>query len=141
MSTDHPVELKPDHCGISVPDLQASIAWYQDMLGFSVERRLVIEAVGAKIAFLKHGDFRIELFEVRGAAPMPDDRRYPNLDLRTHGTKHIAFSVRDLRKVINILKQRGADIAMDVMRVEDIEVAFIRDNSGTLIELMGQPDL
>ena len=33
-------QLIPHHCGISVPDLDASIAWYRDMLGFSVEKRL-----------------------------------------------------------------------------------------------------
>jgi len=33
-------QLIPHHCGISVPDLEASIAWYRDMLGFSVEKRL-----------------------------------------------------------------------------------------------------
>ena len=29
-------ELKPHHLGISVPDLETSISWYHDMLGFSV---------------------------------------------------------------------------------------------------------
>lgn len=129
-------ELRPHHCGISVPNLEASIAWYRDMLGFSVKARLTLEAVGAKIAFLKHGDFQIELFEVPGAAPLPDDRRYPDVDLRTHGTKHIAFAVEDLKRVVDTLKERGVDIAMDVMNMPDGKVAFIRDNSGILIEFI-----
>jgi methylmalonyl-CoA/ethylmalonyl-CoA epimerase len=128
--------LRPHHCGISVPDLEASIAWYRDMLGFSVKARLTLEAVGAKIAFLKHGDFHIELFEVPGATPLPDDRRYPDVDLRTHGTKHIAFAVEDLKRVVDTLKERSVDIAMDVMNMPDGKVAFIRDNSGILIEFI-----
>jgi methylmalonyl-CoA/ethylmalonyl-CoA epimerase len=130
--------LKPHHCGISVPDLEAAISWYRDMLGFSVETRMTLEAVGAKVAFIKHGDFCIELFEVAGAASLLDERRYPNEDLRTHGTKHIAFSVDDLKSVVDTLKERGVDMAMDVMDMPDGKVAFIRDNAGTLIELVEQ---
>lgn len=129
-------ELRPHHCGISVPDLEASIAWYHDMLGFSVKARLTLESVGAKVAFLKHGGFQIELFEVPNAAPLPDDRRYPDVDLRTHGTKHIAFAVEDLKNVVDTLKERGVEIAMDVMNMPDGKVAFIRDNSGNLIEFI-----
>jgi len=129
-------DLKPHHCGISVPDLEAAIAWYRDMLGFSLKTRITLEAVGAKIGFMRHGDFQIELFEVPGASPLPDDRRYPNRDLLTHGTKHIAFKVENLKGVVDILKQRGVDIAMDVTKMPDGKVAFIRDNAGTLIELL-----
>ena len=129
-------KLRPHHCGISVPDLETSIAWYRDMLGFSVEKRLTLEEAHAKIAFMKHGDFCIELFEVAGATPMPESRRYPNQDIATHGTKHIAFEVQDLRKLMDTLKQRGVDVAMDVHVMEDTLMAFIRDNSGILIELI-----
>jgi methylmalonyl-CoA/ethylmalonyl-CoA epimerase len=130
--------LKVHHCGISVPDLEKGIAWYCDMLGFVLKRRLVAEGLGAKIAFLVRDDFQIELFEVAGAAPLPDDRRMPNLDLRTHGTKHIAFAVEGLRAVIDTLKGRGVDVALDVTPMPDGSVAFIRDNAGTLIELLEQ---
>ena len=54
-----PFPLKAHHCGISVPDLEKGIAWYGDMLGFVLKRRLVAEGLGAKIAFLSRGDFQI----------------------------------------------------------------------------------
>jgi len=38
-------QLIPHHCGISVPDLEASVAWYRDMLGFSVVKRLTLKLV------------------------------------------------------------------------------------------------
>lgn len=132
-----PFELHVDHCGISVPDLEASIIWYHDMLGFSLERRFVIDVVPFKAAFLRRRDFRIELFEVVGALPLPEERRYPNEDLRTHGTKHIAFAVQDVRAVFAELKRRGVEVAMDVFVVEGIGPGgFIRDNAGNLIELI-----
>jgi methylmalonyl-CoA/ethylmalonyl-CoA epimerase len=135
-SSNYTFDLKPHHCGISVPDLEASIAWYRDMLGFSVKALMTLDAVGAKIGFMRHGDFEIELFEVPGASLLPDDRRYPNRDLLTHGTKHIAFEVENLKSVVDTLKERGVNIAMDVTNMPDGKVAFIRDNTGTLIELL-----
>lgn len=134
-------ELKPHHLGISVADIEASIAWYGEMLGFTLVKRHTLEAVPAEIAFLSHGDFSIELFEVPGAAPLPEDRRYPNRDLLTHGTKHMALAVQNMREVMDVLKQRDVDIAMDVTMVEQTAIAFIRDPTGNLIELFEQPDL
>lgn len=130
------VKLMPHHLGISVPDLEASITWYRDMLGFSVAKRMTLDVVPAKIAFMKHGDFYIELFEIEGAAPLPEDCRYPDRDIQTHGTKHMAFAVQDVHEFIGSLKQRGVDIAMDVNMMENKAMAFIRDNAGNLIEIV-----
>lgn len=134
-STDY-FQLIPHHCGISVPDLDASIAWYRDMLGFTLEKRLLIEGLSASVAFLRHGNFFIELFEIKDAEPLPEGRSYPNQDIQTHGTKHIAFAVDDVREYINSLKKRGVDIAMDVNMMEGKAMAFIRDNAGNLIEVV-----
>lgn len=128
--------VKPLHCGISVPDLEASIAWYVRMLGFTVVSNKYIAALKAKIAFLKLGDFSIELFETDHAAPLPPDRRIPNLDIKTHGIKHVAYRVEDLTALMTDLKEREVDVAMDVFPMEGDLVAFIRDNTGNLLELI-----
>ena len=130
------VLLKPLHVGISVPDMDASIAWYEQMLGFRLVSDNYYEQLPARIAFLELGDFSIELFEVPGAAPLPDDRRVPNLDIRTHGTKHVAYAVEDLPGLMQTLKSKGVDVAMDVFPMEGDLVAFIRDNTGNLLELI-----
>jgi methylmalonyl-CoA/ethylmalonyl-CoA epimerase len=135
--TEPSFDLSVDHCGISVPDLEASIVWYRDMLGFAVEKRFALDTVPFKAAFLRRGDFRFELFEVAGAASLPEERRYPDGDLRTHGTKHIAFAVQDVHAVFATLKQRGVDIARDIFVIEGMGPGgFIRDNAGNLIELL-----
>ncbi len=126
-------ELKPHHVGISIPDLEASIVWYCDILGFTVTRRGYVQAAHAKNAFLKNGDFSIELFEPENPLPMSDDRRYPPKDVATYGTKHIAFEVQDLHKVTETLRKKGVDIAQER---PDGTVHFIRDNFGVLIEFM-----
>jgi methylmalonyl-CoA/ethylmalonyl-CoA epimerase len=128
-------KVRPHHVGISVPDLEASIKWYHDMLGFEVAKRMEMGGSSAKLAFVKNGDFYIELFEVQGASPLPDARREPNEDLKTHGTKHLCLVVDDLPKVAAILREKGVDIARDGSARPGGPV-FIRDNAGTLIEIV-----
>jgi len=138
--TKESLEIIPHHVGLSVPDLAASIKWYREKLGFNVEKQLFIEQIPAKIAFLVNGKFRLELFEVAGATRLPEARRFPNQDLMTHGTKHLSLGVKDVRKTMDILKNRGVDVAME-SAVEGKPMAFIRDNSGNLIEIneVGRP--
>lgn len=131
--------VKPLHVGISVPDVSASIVWYTEMLGFRLVSDRYFEKLPARIAFMEQGDFSIELFEVEGAKPLPEDRRVPNLDIRTHGTKHVAYAVKDLETLMDTLKSKGVDVAMDFFLMEGDLVAFIRDNAGNLIELIQQP--
>ena len=127
--------LRPHHFGISVPDLDAAVAWYGRMLGFTLEQQLHIEKIPARIAFVRRDQYRIEIFEVPGAAPLPDERREPNLDLRTHGTKHMCFEVPDVSAAVAALRDAGADIAFE-LKVDGNPTAFIRDVSGNLIELL-----
>jgi len=134
------LDLKHHHGGISVPDLEASIRWYAEVLDFEVEQRFEIPAIPAKVAMLRRGDLRLELFEVPGAQPLPEERRHPNLDLRTHGNKHLAFAIKDLDSAERELKNRGADIVW-VRRFEFGANIFVRDNSGNLIELVLQPEM
>jgi methylmalonyl-CoA/ethylmalonyl-CoA epimerase len=123
------------HAGISVPDLDASIAWYREVLGFRLVRRFKIEAIPAEVAIVKNGPLHIELFQVPGAQLASPDRGIPNRDVHTHGNKHVAFGVADVHSLAKELHRRGADIVW----VKDFEFgsnAFIRDNSGNLIEFV-----
>lgn len=134
------ISLKPLHCGISVPDMEKSIAWYSEMLDFVLESDKFIESINARVAFLKHGDFSIELFQIEGASPLPENRRIPNMDIQTHGNKHVAYAVKNIKQYVDHLKDKNVDIAMDIFPMELNWVCFIRDNSGNLIELIQQPD-
>ena len=128
--------IGPHHVGVSVPDLDASIAWYRDMLGFTLDFEMTIPEDTGRLAMLRIGDFRLELFEVPGAAPLPDDRRYVDRDLRTHGTKHVAYLVPDVAALVADLRAKGVDIVWDVAEHGGMKAAFVRDNTGNLVELM-----
>lgn len=123
------------HGGASVPDLDAAIDWYGRVLGFELEKRFPIPKAGAEAAMLVKGPLRIELFQVAGAAPLPDERRTPNLDLKTHGNKHIAFRIDDLDRFLSAVEARGADVAF-VVRESFGRSCFLRDCAGNLIEFV-----
>ena len=130
-----------DHCCLSVPDLESSILWYRDILGFAVERQFSVPEISARGAMLSRRAFRIELFEVPGAAVMSSDRRDVHLDLKTHGTKHFALEVANIDAAVAALKQRGVEFAKELTRMSPARsFAFTRDNSGNLIELLERHD-
>jgi methylmalonyl-CoA/ethylmalonyl-CoA epimerase len=141
MAEAHPFELKYHHSGVSVPELESSIAWYIEMLGFELEKQDYMAHLKAKVAFLRRDDLRVELFEVEGAVAMPEGRRDPDKDLCTRGNKHISYAVKDVRAAAEELKRRGVDIVFVVDLGPGVTVSFIRDNAGNLIELTQQPDL
>jgi methylmalonyl-CoA/ethylmalonyl-CoA epimerase len=134
------IELKHHHGGVSVPDIEAAILWWRSVLDFDIERRFDIPAIPAKVAMLRRGDLRMELFEVTGAKPLPEERRKANTDLKTHGNKHVAFAVRNVDEVAEELRRRGADIEF-VGHFPHGDNIFIRDNAGNLIEFVQQPEM
>jgi catechol 2,3-dioxygenase-like lactoylglutathione lyase family enzyme len=126
------------HGGVSVPSLDEAIAWYRRVLGFEIEKRFWIEAARSHTAMLRKGPLRFELFEVEGAAPLPEERRHPPRDLRTHGNKHVAFRVLDLEEFLAEMEVKQADIAL-VVREDFGRGCFVRDCAGNLIEFVEEP--
>ena len=148
--------VRPDHFSFSVPNLDQAIAFWREIFGFAVEHRFEIAAIPAQGAFMGRDGFRLELWQVAGSAPVPAERQAPDSDLRTQGTKHIAFTVPDAQAAIDALVQRGvriaavqrsftepmrpeADPSMDAARSKRPAVAaFIQDPAGSLIEIIGR---
>jgi catechol 2,3-dioxygenase-like lactoylglutathione lyase family enzyme len=134
----HSLEFWHHHGGISVPDLDASIAWWHDVLGFEVAERFPIASIPADVAMLRNGPLRIELFQVAGAKPLPPERRQPDTDVHTHGNKHVSFAVESVQEFATELTRRGADIVW-VKEMKHGSNIFIRDNAGNLIEFVQSP--
>jgi catechol 2,3-dioxygenase-like lactoylglutathione lyase family enzyme len=135
------VSLWPDHAGLSVGDLEASIAWYRDTLGFELVRIVDIpEAEDAgRVALVRHGSFVLELFCLPKAAPLPQGRRHPTTDILTQGFKHVAFAVTDLDALMVGLKAKNVDLVWDIVVHDGDRCAFVRDNTGNLVEFVERP--
>ena len=132
------MDLRPDHAGISVGDLEASIAWYRDMLGFELMRTVDIPDAedAGRVALVKHGDFILELFWLPKAAPLPEGRRHPATDLLIQGIKHVAYAVNDIAALMDELKAKGVDVVWDITVHDGSPCAFVSDNSGNLVEFV-----
>jgi methylmalonyl-CoA/ethylmalonyl-CoA epimerase len=132
------LRLWPDHAGLSVADLEASIAWYRDMLGFELVRIVDIpEAEDAgRVALVRNAGFVLELFCLPKAAPLPAERRHPATDILTHGFKHVAFAVADLDALMAQLKTKDVDLVWDIAVHDGDRCAFVRDNTGNLVEFV-----
>jgi methylmalonyl-CoA/ethylmalonyl-CoA epimerase len=149
----------PHHFSISVPDMDEAIRFWTEIFGATTDIRFRVEAIGGNGAFLSIGALKLELWELSGAKPVPEERKTPNADLMTNGTKHMAFSVPDLQSTIEALHRKGVKIAavqrdrslpmraeedpslaFDPMR-KPAFAAFICDPAGSLIELLNRPNL
>jgi methylmalonyl-CoA/ethylmalonyl-CoA epimerase len=133
------LEFWHHHGGVSVPDLEQAIAWWERMLGFRLLYRSTIPSVPCAMAMVANGNLHIELFEVPGAAPPPYDRSYPDADLKTYGNKHVSFAVRDVDSFAEELRRRDADIVWVKHFPNGKANIFMRDLFGNLIEFVQNP--
>ena len=130
-------DLAWNHVALSVPNIAESIAWYEKMLGFKgVVRGQPNPNARQIVADLRRGDITIELFQVADAAPLPESRKNPSEDFRTHGVKHFGFEVKNLPAVLAELKAKGVKMAFEMRDAPTERFAFISDNAGNAIELI-----
>ena len=129
--------VKALHVGISVTDMERSLQWYREVLGFGeVLKDFYAPPLGARICFLRGcGGFELELFRYDQPNGIPADRRVPNLDLQTVGTKHVAFEVDDMAALKEHFLSCGVDIAHEVT-MDGEAVMFVRDPDGVLLEFI-----
>lgn len=128
--------LKPLHTGISVRNLDEAIDWYNKVLGFELVFKKDFSMLSSNIAFIRLKDFEIELFEHYDTQPTPAERRVPQEDIKTQGTKHICFNTDDIDALFTDFKSKDVDIVFGPQTMEDTSMGFIRDPSGCLIEFI-----
>lgn len=123
------------HIGLCVSDLERSLSFYCDALGFKeVARRLTVTDEGSarllgfpsmdlELVYLERDGIRIELLWYRdpwyetGDAPRPMNRI---------GITHLAFRVSDLDAACERIEERGGQVLHDTTAV------FPRGNRGVM---------
>lgn len=129
-------DLAWNHVALSVPNIAETMAWYEQMLGFKGTLRPSQPGARQQVADLRRGNITIELFQLADAAPLPESRKNPSEDFRTHGVKHFGFEVKNLPAVLAELKAKGVKMAFDLRLTPTEDFAFISDNAGNAIELI-----
>ncbi len=82
------------HIGIRVRDMEASLAFYTKLLGFTLTHRQM--AGTSELAFLQNGTCLLELIHPQ------------NYDERTPGQiDHVALEVQHIEQIVDFLKKNG----------------------------------
>ncbi len=125
------------HFALVAADVEASVRWYGEMLGFELERRFGFAESGVEIAHVVSlRGLRLELIQQTGSVPSPDLRQDAFGALRTQGAKHVGLLADDADAALEELRAKGVEVVHEVTVVEPAGVRnfWIRDNSGNLIE-------
>lgn len=120
--------VKIDHVAIAVPDLEASLAFYQ-RLGFTQvkQRRTAGDATEMVSAVLHAGAILLVL--VQGTAPGSQVNRY--LDSYGPGVQHIAIEVRNVEQLMQELREVGVEFNTTLIQGCGIRQAFTARDRGS----------
>ena len=143
--------IAADHTGITVSNLERSLAFWRDVLGFELSHRThqkgelageITGVPGAEIslAVLKAPGHKIELLEYHA----PADRKQVDLKPCDVGAAHVALTVDDLDAVLSAIATSGWHAAGKPQTLQSgpnagRRVVYVRDPDGTTIELMQLP--
>jgi len=117
-----------DHVEIIPKDIEETLSFYTDVLGFKVkERNKMNMPTLSEISYLTLGDTMIELLAFKAAAPGPDG---PFV-----GYRMLALEVDDMDQVVEYLKSKGVAITRGPVTMGKTKRAEIKDPSGISIEL------
>ena len=144
--------VSADHTGITVSNIERSLAFWQSILGFELSHRthqagkLASEITGVNgaeilIAVLKAPGHKIELLEYRA----PHDRRQVAFRPCDTGAVHVAFTVENLEPLLDRIatynwKAAGQPQTLTSGPNAGKRVVYVRDPDGTTIEFMELPD-
>jgi len=124
-----------DHIGIAVGDVEASLAFFRDVLGLHVEPPEDVASQRVRAHFLHMGPSSLEVLE----AMSPDSAIARFVEKRGPGLHHVALRVDDIDAALVYLASRGVRLIDRVARpgAEGARVAFIHPSAahGVLVEL------
>ncbi len=133
------------HSGIVTDDLESSLKFYGDFLGFKVVRRMeesnpfiatVLGLDGVDVTTVKMSDpggGQIELLHFKSHPKNRGEREINDI-----GISHVAFTVDDVKQLHEDLKNSGVPFISSPRLSDDggATVAFCRAPEGTFIELV-----
>jgi catechol 2,3-dioxygenase-like lactoylglutathione lyase family enzyme len=131
-----------DHIGIMTNDLQRSVEFYTEVLGFSVSARIEMDDVGFSAIFVEKNGIKIELMGYRDKIP----ERSEGIEIKLGGSlipinDHITFSVDEIEATVTELKEKGVLFFLEPVQLEGgMKIASFKDPGGVLIELVEHPE-
>jgi len=132
------MQLRFNNVAVAVADLERAIAWYGDVLGFTVAERGRFDAVGADYAMIDGAGIRIELVSRGGEGATPVDRTAPPHHLDVLGWKALVLEADDLPAMTAHFADKGAEMLWADMPISaDRRGTMLRDPEGNLVHIFG----
>jgi catechol 2,3-dioxygenase-like lactoylglutathione lyase family enzyme len=139
--------VRPSHLGLCVSDLDASLRFYCDGLGFTpagtfelssselegLDGSLEVDGPAALTSqFITLGDLKIELLAFHDPAP----HGAPSTARNQRGLTHLSFLVDDVDVASQRLTHFGGTIVDGTRSKPGIDIVFLADPDGVRVELM-----
>jgi len=142
--------LRMTHVGICVTDLERSIRFYRDLLGFTYRSELRVQGeqcdtllrlrnVDLHAVYLERDGTRIELLHYVSPGAVGDDAVRP---MNGRGLTHLSLRVDRVADTLATLRAAGVRVLEETLiDLPDFGAAaiFVADPDGTLIELVQSP--
>lgn len=135
-------KFAPTLTALMVKDLDKSITWYQQKLGFEIDQpKQAFPSYQMRIVVLKHNGFRLELIEKKGAVAIKELKLAKNHYLS--GFLKLGFMVDNLEGLYQKLKkQKGVDFITGVGTLPKVnfdlkwpkQFLLIRDIDGNMLQ-------
>jgi catechol 2,3-dioxygenase-like lactoylglutathione lyase family enzyme len=137
----------PSHVGICVSDLDRSLRFYRDGLGFELSDRFDLDATAVPdllrsleiddattvvSQMIVNGPMKVELLHYPGRTP----RGTPSTSRGLLGLTHLSFVVEDVDESAARLVEHGGTILPTTRVNVGVDIVFLTDPDGTRIELM-----
>jgi glyoxylase I family protein len=140
--------LRPSHIGLCVTDLERSLRFYCEGLGFSVAEGFDLDGslipgidkslevpgpIILRSQMITRDGFKIELLHY--TTPAVDGT--PSARRNQLGLTHLSFWVDDVDEAAAALVAYGGSILPDTRQNPGVELVFLADPDGVRVELMG----
>ncbi|KMT45892.1 hypothetical protein EL22_26610 [Halostagnicola sp. A56] len=138
------MNIEAEHYGVNVADIDRSIEFYRDVLGFELAEQFsadgekqgeligVPQATG-ELAFIDTGTFQIELIEYDTP---PNDRIYDSVDMHDIGITHLCFEVENVDSWHKKLKDDVEFETNPLILEGGVKIAYFYDPDGNQLELL-----
>lgn len=125
---------------ISVPNIDETVKWYEDKLGFKLQNRRKV-STGIEIALIEKNGFSIDLIRIANSKNVEGSPQEPPNHLLVQGLRNLVFWVDDLKTTDAQLKSKGVQLIWESKYIPEIKtsVTNFRDNNGNLIAIWNKP--
>lgn len=130
--------LTPTFSALIVKDIDVSIAWYQEKLGYELRNKTENTERGFKLANLEHDVAELELIELSAAIDLSKSLDGYTNRTRWVGIFKVGFTVEDFDLWIRHLESVNADFYGDVVTMNERRMVIIKDPDGNRIQLFEQ---